>query len=517
MWLAPTKTFPPSSENDRLARYTKYELLYLGKHNDVWKDIWDMTDMEQADNILSSFFTASYGPRKLEFNWFKVLCNVYSDFLVGESPRISAKVISEQNTIDAIRERSNLDVVLHNAVRCLIKEGDVVFKCRFKGAMEYTEPGSVIELVDNSIWFPITNPDNKDEYTAHVLAWTFMEQVGSSTAKLLKVEIHTAGFVTHRLFWMNGNTIEHEVPIETSYKYSSLAPQRISPEGEPTLAPLGVSVETGVKYPLVFVVSNPKPKNDVHGTSDFDDIENLVHELYIRIIKISSILDIHSRPIMTGPDNVLTTDMITGEEKLRLNGRYFPLRDPANRVQYITWDGKLDSSFKEMDKITDMIYKITDLNPAALGDYSQGMQVSGSAWRRLMVRTLARVSRLRMMFDVPVKRAISAASSLDVQGRMPGAVVTTVNKIMWQDGLPKDTKEDTLVEQARKNSGLTSKLSSIMRLDECSEADAQLEIDRMAKEIPDAPREQSPYESRFGTAGSQPRADDTGSSVDVMK
>jgi hypothetical protein len=42
-----------------------------------------------------------------------------------------------------------------------------------------------------------------------------------------------------------------------------------------------------------------------------------------------------------------------------------------------------------------------------------------------------------------------------------------------------------------------------MRLDECTEAEARMELERMANEIPDAPREQSPFEGR----ARQPRAD----------
>jgi hypothetical protein len=81
-------------------------------------------------------------------------------------------------------------------------------------------------------------------------------------------------------------------------------------------------------------------------------------------------------------------------------------------------------------------------------------------------------------------------------------------------------KEDTAVEQARKNSGLTSKLSSIMRLDDCTKEEAEEELARMKAEIPDAPREQSPIGARLRNNGRQPRADLTpegGEHSEVMK
>lgn len=496
-WLHPGEIFPPPSENDRLAMYTENEKLFKGEFHNVWYDMWDMQDLTQVDATLSSFSSIPYGRRKLEFNWFLVVCNVYADFLCSEPPRLTGANDAEQNTLDNIRMRSNLDVVLYKAAVNMIKYNSAVMKVRFKG-MEHKEPGSVIENIKPSIWFPIVDPDNEDEYTAHVLAWTFVEQIGSAQAKLLKVEIHTPGQIQHQLYWMNGNQIDHAVPLNTSRKYQS-----------PVFS--SAPVDTGVPYPLVFVVNNM--------TDDFANMKNLVHELVVRILKVASILDIHARPIMAGPDNMLSTDMETGEDTLKLNGRFFPIRDPQLKPTYITWDGKLNSSFSEMDKITDMLYKVTDLTPAALGDYTQGMQVSGSAWRRLLVRTLAKTSRIRTTFDVPLKRMLAAASTLDVNGHLSGATVVTLHGVGWQDGLPRDMKEETAVEQARKNSGLTSKLSSIMRLDDCTMEEAQAELDRMAKEIPDAPREQSPIGARLRTEGKQPRADLTPDEnhIDQMK
>ena len=494
-WLQPMQIFPPPSENERLKIYEENDKLYSGDFHLVWRDLWDLQDLQSVDSTLSTFFPTPYGQRKLEFNWFLVVCNVYADFLVSEPPRMLGGTSNEQLTLDNIRMRSNLDVVLYRAAVNMIKYNHAVLKVRFKGA-EYKEPGSVIENVKPSIWFPIVNPDNEDDITAHVLAWTFTEQIGTSQAKLLKVEIHEPGVIFHRLFWMNGNVIDHEVALNTSRKYVNYPP----------------SVDTGVSYPLVFAMQNP--------TDDFKNIKNLVHELVTRIIKVASILDIHARPLLAGPDNMLTTDMETGEDALLLNGRFFPIRDPQNKPTYITWDGKLNSSFTEMDKVTDMLYKVTDLTPAALGDYSQGMQVSGSAWRRLLVRTLAKTSRLRTVFDIPLKRMMQAASVLDFNGRVPESSVVTLHTIGWQDGLPRDMKEDTAVEQARKNSGLTSKLSSIMRLDDCTKEEAEEELARMKAEIPDAPREQSPIGARLRNDGRQPRADLTpegGEHSEVMK
>lgn len=489
-WLGPGQMFPPPSEDARLASYVKYVKLFEGKHHEVWNDLWDLQDLQDVDLTASAFFKGYYGAKKLPFNWFKVVVDVFSDFLVGEPPVLNLPGDREQAEIDAISDRSDINVMLWNVCKDFISLGNGIMKVRFVGAPSL-EPGALIERVNPSIWFPIVNPDNVGDFTAHVLAWTFVEQVGTSQAKLLRVEIHTAGMITNRLFWMNANMIDHEVNLATSLKYTSIPP----------------TVPTGVPYPLIFNVSNVIQDGMSTGMSDFNDVEDIVHELERRVQRISSILDIHSRPALAGPDNMLTTDPETGEDVMRVGGRFFPIKKDEERPTYITWDGKLDASFKEMDKITDMLYAVTDLSPAAIGDFSRGVTPTGSAqFRRLLVRPLARTNRIRLRFDNPVKRAIRAASMLDVNGRIANATVVALRQIGWQDGLPSDPREEAVIEQTRKNSGLTSKRSSIMRLDRCTQAEAEAELEQMSKEPKDQPRE------NFGALngpleGRQPRDD----------
>lgn len=458
-WLNRGKKFPPEEENKRLSDYNKNDLLFEGRHEAVWGDLWDLADIEDSIDLVSTFFSRIYEGKKLPMNWFKVVTSVYSDMVVGEPPQIHVE--QGQEEIDAISERSELPIILYNACNNFIQFGNAILKVRFN-------KGSIIENIDPSIWFPVVNPDNVNEYTAHVLAWKFKEQVGTSVASLLRVEIHTAGFIENKLFWLNGDEISHEVKLDTSSKYVGV------PEKE----------ETGVPYPLVFVISNIKKRNDVYGISDFSVIENLVKELETRIIKVSSILDIHSRPAMTGSSSMLTTDMETGEETMRMNGRFFPVNKDEERPEYITWDGKLDSSFEEMDKLVSMIYAVTDLNPAAIGDFSGGAVASGSALRRLLLRTISHCNRIRVRFDGQIKKALKAASILDVRGRMQGASIVDISLIRWQDGLPSDDLENSMIEQTRANSGLTSKVTSIMRLDGCTREEAELEYSRIMEETP---------------------------------
>jgi len=131
-----------------------------------------------------------------------------------------------------------------------------------------------------------------------------------------------------------------------------------------------------------------------------------------------------------------------------------------------------------------MIYAVTDLNPAAIGDFSGGAVASGSALRRLLLRTISHCNRIRVRFDQVLKRAIKAASILDVNGRIKDATVVELSLISWQDGLPSDDLENSMIEQTRANSGLTSRSSAIMRLDGCTREEADEEMERIKQETP---------------------------------
>src|SRR5574344_876066 len=235
-WLEAMKPFPPEEEVERLNLYERNNNFYEGRHEAVWGDLWDLADIQDNIDLVSSFFSRKYNGKKLPMNWFKVVTSVYSDMVVGEPPRLMNP--EGQTELDGIVNRSDLSVVLYDACNNFIKFGNAILKVRFVGTGP--EPGSIIENVDPSIWFPVVNPDNVNEYSCHVLAWKFKEMVGSSVASLLRTEVHTAGAIDNHLYWMNGDKIDHEVDLKVSSKYQSVPKH----------------VETGVPYPLVFVVSN---------------------------------------------------------------------------------------------------------------------------------------------------------------------------------------------------------------------------------------------------------------------
>jgi hypothetical protein len=199
----------------------------------------------------------------------------------------------------------------------------------------------------------------------------------------------------------------------------------------------------------------------------------------VRVAQISRILDKHAAPSVSGPQTSLEKDQETGEWRLKL-GNFFPRNtsdDPEPK--YMTWDGKLDPSFKQAELLINQLYIISEMGAALLGDFSNtnsGQVPSGTAMRRMMMSPLAKVNRIRMRFDPAIKQAISMASKLSAGIKIEPSDIT----INWQDGLPADPKEQAEIESTRTGGKATSsQQSAIMRLDDADEDTAMDEYERI--------------------------------------
>jgi hypothetical protein len=166
-------------------------------------------------------------------------------------------------------------------------------------------------------------------------------------------------------------------------------------------------------------------------------------------------------------------------------GSYFGYNTGEPVPAYMVWDAKLDAAFTQMDHIIQKLYMVSELSPAALGELKQGLAESGSALKRLMMPTLAKVNRLRLRLDPGVREILRVVSLVEVVGRASGASTLTNVTVKFEDGLPRDEVEIVKNEVSRKNAGLTTIQDSLKRLDpETSEADRLTAVKTIKEENP---------------------------------
>ena len=104
-----------------------------------------------------------------------------------------------------------------------------------------------------------------------------------------------------------------------------------------------------------------------------------------------------------------------------------------------------------------------------------GPAASGSALKRQLLAPLAKVNRIRSLWDGALKDAIEGAAALEVAYGVPGAVPLEDVSIEWRDGLPEDPVELAGWLSTLKISGLVS-LDRALRLQ-------GLEGDKLATEL----------------------------------
>jgi len=152
-------------------------------------------------------------------------------------------------------------------------------------------------------------------------------------------------------------------------------------------------------------------------------------------------LDKHADPSVSGPSSALVQDPASGEWSLVM-GNYFR-RDSADdpEPKYITWDGQLEASFKQIELLVNNLYVISEMSSTLLGvEDKENSNMSGRALKFKMISPLAKIKRLTMFLTPKIKKLYKLLSEYG------GEAIKNLNdadiSIYWQDGLPNDQLEE---------------------------------------------------------------------------
>jgi len=423
--------WPPESELSRLNKYKTNQRLFEGKHDLVFNH--NPPDESRPKDIVT--------------NWHKRLCTLFADLLAGTPPAITG---DPQQTVDRITDINKINILLYNTVINVLKYGNAVLKVRFDQAAK-------IELVDPALWFPITNPDNRSEIESHVIAWTFSE----GDTDYLTCEIHHKGSIDHRLYELKDGKIAHQLELSAIERYSDLKDTE----------------ETGIEEFLVIPITNIGAES-VFGNDAFTDVNGLIRELENRLIRTSRTLDKFSDPNIVGSEEAINIDPDSGASDVEIGGgRFIPVGEDGTAPYYLVWDANLEASFAQIDAILSQLYIMSETSSACFGDLKSGLAESGSALRRLLMPTLAKVGRLKIIVEPSLKDVLKVAANLEVVSKLSGATILDNISVDWRSSLPVDLKELADVETQRINNRLTSRTSALRRLDEgASEVDIEEEL-----------------------------------------
>ena len=395
-WLKTGEVFPPASEKERIMRYASNLKVFSG-------DMWGLEDeyqpyLNRIQKVISNFGAFFQFPILL--NYQKLITLKMADLVCGEHPTINGSDMNQGSVLQELRDDTAFDGKLYATAIDASRYGDAIWR-----VYKTKENKNTFCVWSPNMWFPIVAGDGTLDIIHQVLCWI--------TETHLHAQIHDAGSYDYRIFEMDVNK-------------GIIGPQVFSGR-----------VPTGLKYNAVLAIRPYMLSDTIYGEDDYFIVDSILAELMVRVSQVSSVLDKHADPSMTGPVSMLTEDPTTGKMYLK-PGQFYGVSVGEDQPKYLTWDGNLESSFKQMEFLCNQLYVLSELGAAILGTADAGSQaISGTAMRFKMVAPLAKARRLTNSLTLPVRHLLSMVSQI---GYTP---IDRANiSIEWNDGLPDDPKEN---------------------------------------------------------------------------
>lgn len=455
-------TWPPDDEQTRtrLENYSRARLLFKGKHQDVFERIQRWLEKEQDKAI-------TY----VVCNFAGLLSKVAADMLFGETPRfiVGEEKTEEQIALDNIVKDNGLHVLNYEMALSSSWRGETIYKIRYGKFADWAgKEHAIVEAASPSIFYPIMEEDNVRGLKGGVFGWV---KQGANDKKYLRIERQLPGRIENELWQLEGSKIRKRVKLSTFPEYANL------PDIQET------------RYPgLLFeFVPNWRLDDEFWGISDYYDLEGIFDELNNRVSRISRVLDKHESPKLILPPGIMKWDeqykrwYIEKEDLESIEVDPTEAEKFGDLPRYLTWDAQLEAAFKQIDKLLEFAFMVSETSPDAFGLGKNGQAESGRALKFRLLRLLAKINRKKLYFDEALKNMLYAAQYLNaVWGRGPEPQDVRTE---WQDGLPADELEDAQIEHTRTGGKATSSVrSAVRRLDKLDGEQLEDELEEIERD-----------------------------------
>jgi len=468
--------FPKQADENRIQKYTHYDKLYDGEHFDAFS-------IKSSGEVAKAYKKLRY----IVANFAGLTSHVMADMLFGEALTIDLENEKSQKYVDSLVHQNDLINQLYESAIINSRRGDDVFKIRIgkRNPLDnFAKPEIIIEQVGANIYFPqFDSKAARNVTTQDIIATTFMD--GNNC--YLHKETHQPGVIYHEVF-----------------KYDPKSQTLISNEDPKRFGFMEVE-DTKIKRSLIFHVPNYRDGR-FWGPSDYKDLESLFFALNNRLTKTDNILDKHSDPILAVPPGVIDEE---GKVKKEALGMFeVDNENPGfNKPEYIVWNANLESAFKQVDKILDMLFMFSEIAPATMGADKQGQAESGRALKFKLLSTIRKRNRKISYYDMAIKQMLQTSMELSLawgigttDGLKPGEI--EVPSLKWGDGIINDQVEMTDIAVKRVDAGLSTRADEIARLDDVS-------IDKAKEKVKEIDEETEPTlpeitNNTNGNAGNTP-------------
>lgn len=476
--------FPPEQHIERLAKYRRMKRLYQGKPREMYERaqalLADTPHARQLDTLY------------IAVNLADIIVTKPADMLVGEPPQFETGLpdgSAEQTTINSYVEENDLTQLIYESAIGAGIRGESFIKERFGYRQDYSallEIGAnlpddavmepIIEHVSATAVFPEVSNGDVKKFKAVDIAQVEYVSTPKTDIPFLNVERHLPGYIKYERYRLQ----EFEGGVNTDYgatiQIYNIVEQVDTGREEDLVA-------TGVPHLLVQHIAYKATDDHWRGRSGLDTVESIIYAINDRLTQIDYILWKHSDPNAYGPNLQGAGD---GDE-VRLGGAYIPVGKDDMAPGYMTWNGQLDSAFKELETLIGMVFQLAEtpqwLFGTVLGDQNAGgtgtSHTDSAAIKARFMPILSKVARIRSQYDRAIRDALYYCQLLDVEHG--DATFTPVYPtISWTDGLPRNEKEEAEIMSIRTGGKETIDVhSAIKRLDRVDDEKAKETIRRI--------------------------------------
>ena len=430
-WLNNGGAYPPKTEINRIERYKLHEQLFLSEHSKALE--------EYFHEIAQKTRKKNYDVDTV-INYQQLLSKKTADFVCGEPPTLE----TEQDTdkLDKLLELQRFDTRLYEAFIDVSRYGNAIIKF----------VGKRLTAVSPQYWFPIVDKSDLKTITQHVIVYPITPDSKGKMTELY-VEIHDIGKIEQRTYSFDSDKNEIGKLLDSKVE------------------------QTNLKDFAIQVLTNITHSGSVYGIDDYAIINTIVAKIMWRVHCIDNVLDKHSDPSISGPSSALSYDDKFQKYYLDL-GKYF-MRNSTDDpdTKYITWDGNLDSAYKEIDTLLTQLYTLSEMGQAFMEGGGGGDASSGTALKLRMVSPRIKAARLKSINTATVKQVISLLALVNGMSLDYDKIQVT-----WNDGLPDDEIETTdRLVTATGGRAIMSQYSALKSLG-LTDEQVEAELEQMAEE-----------------------------------
>ncbi|RKD20970.1 hypothetical protein BEP19_14900 [Ammoniphilus oxalaticus] len=472
------KPFPPPPYDAEVAEMFYYRKLYDGDHEEIFPRARTIGQVKRYSLKRMGINRwrrieqlESSNQEYIVVNFSSLIAELPSDLINRSLGNISADIEEgpELEFVESVVDASKPTEKIWAAVTQHQVDGRVAYRIR------RNDRGKVwFEWIAGCQYFPHDDDDGAD------IAW--IEEWGdeeSKKEKYLRIErqrlTETGLSVQQLVFEMEGKTVNNEMDIKAyAQRYELFIPENVELEGVTEL--------------LCGYVPNDETLPNPRGRSALRNVDGIQEEINWTITRDAVIFDKHGKPKLAIPRKLWDTvaqknNMHYGQHFVRNADLEVVSYDENNGAvpQYITWDAKLEESYKHVSRLIEYMMAVSKTSPEAAG-IKDGRGNTGIALLYLWITSVIKAEAIQAKFDTAMKDAIRKCVILE--NAMSGADMEVMAPVIeWGDMMPKADSERDTEESNKYSQGVQSLETTVRRIHpDWSEEAIQAEIRKIEDE-----------------------------------